>query len=108
LLRLSEGKTGEALTTPLISEYKDKRLISVLQTKSVKKIGGVALSPAQQKSLAAGELVKIENATAKAGQKQTVYARWDAEAGRPKLFRSASGSNKSHITRKSITAKRKG
>jgi hypothetical protein len=79
LLQLSEGKTGEVSTPPLISEYKDKRLISILQTKSVKKIGGVELSPEQQKTLAAGEVVKIENAADKAGQEQTISVRWNVE-----------------------------
>ncbi|MDR3366697.1 MAG: DUF3945 domain-containing protein [Prevotellaceae bacterium] len=90
-LQLSEDtvldETCGASTPPLTSDYKDKRLLSILQTKAVKKIGGVELSPGQQQALAAGEVVKLENVTDKIGRKQTVYAQWDTEKGSPRLYR---------------------
>jgi hypothetical protein len=101
-------KDREATASSPASEYKDKRLISILQAKCVKKIGGVSLSPQQQKNLAGGESIKIENATDKAGRKHTVYARWDAEVGQLKFFRSTPDGNKNNTARENINVKRKG
>jgi hypothetical protein len=84
-LQLGEGKTGEILSPPL-TDYKDKRLISILQTKVVKKIGEVELSFEQQKLLAAGDTIRIEDVADKAGKKQTAYVRWNAEKGSPEFF----------------------
>ncbi|MDR2814849.1 MAG: DUF3945 domain-containing protein [Prevotellaceae bacterium] len=81
-------KDREATINSPASPRKDKRLLLILQAKSVKKIDGVELSPEQQKSLAAGEVVRVENAVNSAGEKQTVYVRWNTEKGNPDFFRS--------------------
>jgi hypothetical protein len=73
-------------TNHYLKKYIVLYIISILQTKTVKIFGGVDLSSEQQESLAAGETIKIENATNKAGQKQTVYVRWNTEKGSPEFF----------------------
>jgi hypothetical protein len=82
-------KEGEITENSPISTYKDKRLILILQTKTIKFFGGVELSSEQQESLAAGEAIRIENATNKAGQKQTVCVRWNTGKGSLEFFSSA-------------------
>jgi hypothetical protein len=77
---------GEAKRSPL-SEYKDKRLFSILQTKTAKKIGGVALTPAQQQALASGEAVRMEGLVNRTtGQLHTAYVRRSPEDGRLRFY----------------------